>query len=78
MIDENLSCKEIRIFAMSKDEPRFENKTYSYITTSSNGNWKKCLDLMKRLLDDDRVTNAKRAEWSKLSLVMSTVFGNIE
>ena len=27
MIDENLSCKEIRIFAMSKDEPRFENKT---------------------------------------------------
>lgn len=31
MIDENLSCKEIRIFAMSKDEPRFENKTYSYV-----------------------------------------------
>lgn len=31
MIDENLSCKEIRIFVMSKDEPRFENKTYSYV-----------------------------------------------
>jgi hypothetical protein len=31
MIDKNLNCKEIRIFAMSKDEPRFENKTYSYV-----------------------------------------------
>ncbi len=31
MIDENLSCNEIRIFAMSKDEPRFVNKTYSYV-----------------------------------------------
>lgn len=31
MIDENLSCKEIRIFAMSKDEPRFKNRTYSYV-----------------------------------------------
>lgn len=31
MIDENLSCKEIRIFAMSKDEPRFKNKNYSYV-----------------------------------------------
>lgn len=57
---------------------RLGNKTYSYITTSSNGNWKKCSDLMKRLLDDDRVTNTKRAEWSKLSVVMSTVFGSIE
>lgn len=57
---------------------RLGNKTYSYITASSNGNWKMCSDLMKRLLDDDRVTNAKRAEWSRLSVVMSTVFGNIE
>ena len=29
MIDENLSCKEIKIFAMSKDEPRFKNKAYA-------------------------------------------------
>ena len=31
MIDENLSCKEIKIFAMSKDEPRFKNKAYAYV-----------------------------------------------
>ena len=31
MIYENLICKEIRIFAMSKDEPRFKNKNYSYV-----------------------------------------------
>lgn len=31
MIDENLRCKEIRIFPMSKDEPIFENKTYLYV-----------------------------------------------
>lgn len=31
MIDKNLSCKEIRIFSMSKDEAIFENNTYSYV-----------------------------------------------
>lgn len=33
MIYENLNCKEIRIFAMSKDEPRFKNKTYLDVQT---------------------------------------------
>ena len=31
MIDENLSCKEIKIFAMSTDEPRFKNKASAYV-----------------------------------------------
>lgn len=31
IIDENLRCKEIKIFSMSKDDPIFKNKTYSYV-----------------------------------------------
>lgn len=31
IIDENLRCKEIKIFSMSKDDPILKNKTYSYV-----------------------------------------------
>jgi len=43
------------------------------IRFTSNGNWRICSKILKRLSQDDRVSDAKKAEWSKLSVTMKKI-----
>lgn len=43
------------------------------IRFTSNGNWRICSKMLKRLSQDDRVSDAKKAEWSKLSVTMKKI-----
>lgn len=43
------------------------------IRFTSNGNWRICSKMLKRLSQDDRVSEAKKAEWSKLSATMKKI-----
>ncbi len=43
------------------------------IKITSNGNWRICSKMLKRLSQDDRVSDAKKAEWNKLSVTMKEI-----
>ncbi|HDO9489841.1 TPA: hypothetical protein P5P23_003852 [Clostridioides difficile] len=74
MIDENLSCKEIKIFAMSKDEPRFKNKTYSYAQR------KLFLEDLENVFKRDFTTTSINEKWVGdiiYIFILSKMFGAI-
>ena len=43
------------------------------IKITSNGNWRICSKMLKRLSQDDRVSGEKKAEWNKLSVTMKKI-----
>lgn len=43
------------------------------IKITSNGNWRICSKMLKRLSEDDRVSDTKKAEWNKLSVTMKEI-----
>lgn len=74
MIDENLSCKEIKIFAMSKDEPRFKNKAYSYAQR------KLFLEDLENVFKRDFTTTSINEKWVGdiiYIFILSKMFGAI-
>lgn len=48
-------------------------QVHKIIRYTSNGNWRTCSQLLKRLSQDDRVVNAKKSEWNKLSVAMKKI-----
>ena len=40
---------------------------------TSNGNWRVCSKMLKRLSQDDRVPESKKTEWNKLSISMKKI-----
>lgn len=47
--------------------------THTVIAETSNGNWRVCSELIKKLIQDERVSNEKKAEWNRLSVVMKSI-----
>lgn len=47
--------------------------THTIIAETSNGNWRVCSELIKKLIQDERVSNEKKAEWNRLSVVMKSI-----
>ena len=48
-------------------------QVYETIKFTSNGNWRTCSKMLKKLSQNDRVSDAKKAEWSKLSVTMKKI-----
>lgn len=47
--------------------------THTVIAETSNGNWRVCSEFIKKLIQDERVSNEKKAEWNRLSVVMKSI-----
>ena len=54
---------------------RLGSITHRLIIETSSGNWKICSKIMKNLMLDDRIDEAKKTTWSKLSITMANIFG---
>lgn len=51
----------------------FGEQVHQTIRFTSNGNWRVCSKMLKRLMQDDRVPETKKSEWSKLSVSMKKI-----
>lgn len=47
--------------------------THTAISESSNGNWRVCSKFIKRLMQDERISTEKKADWNRLSVIMKTI-----
>lgn len=53
---------------------------YTHITISetSNGNWRVCSRYIKRLMQDERISTDKKADWNRLSVIMKSICDSSE
>lgn len=47
--------------------------THIVIAETSNGNWRMCSNLIKELMQDERVNDNKKADWNRLSIIMKAI-----
>ena len=47
--------------------------THTVIAETSNGNWRMCSNLIKELMQDERVNESKKADWNRLSVIMKAI-----
>lgn len=47
--------------------------THTVIAETSNGNWRVCSELIKKLIQDERISDGKKADWNRLSVIMKSI-----
>ena len=49
--------------------------THKILIETFDGNWRVCSNIMRELISDDRIDEAKKIRWNKLSVSISNIFG---
>lgn len=52
--------------------------THTTISNTSNGNWRVCSRYIKRLMQDERISTDKKADWNRLSVIMKSICDSSE
>lgn len=52
--------------------------THTTISDTSNGNWRVCSRYIKRLMQDERISTDKKADWNRLSVIMKSICDSSE